>query len=552
MSTYSRLSALDRSFLDIEDRNTHMHVGATCVFDLGPLRSPSGGIDIDRVRAYVESRLHLIPRYRQHLARIPFEGHPVWVDDDQFDIRYHVRHLSLPRPGCDRELKRLAGWINSQQLDRGKPLWELWVVEGLEDDRFAMIGKTHHAMIDGIAGADLIGVLLRPGPATDIDETHPWRPKPAPSPGRLVRDSVLKHLTMPLRTISALAKDPAGFLQGATDLAAALYESTSLSLQPGSETPLNRPIGSHRRFDWLGFDLDRVKAIKNRLGGTVNDIVLAIVTGGIRDYLVRHGITLDGEPKFVFRAFCPVGIQTAQRSSSGGNFVSAMMMDLPVAESDPQRRVDLIRDFTHDHKGGAPVRGTEVLEKIADETFPTMLGIFAAAVESSRAYNLIVTNVPGPQFPLYLLGARMRESYPLVPLFGHQGLGIALLSYNGRLCWGFSADRDIVPDLHDLVESVREAFAELGRAAGLEPAGNRSAGGVADEIAGDSAALAECLGVSVALELPGPGGPGSAEASAASDSGPGRGGSVAPRARARRVPRAAVSATDAGRDETAA
>jgi len=469
MSTYSRLSALDRSFLDIEDRNTHMHVGATCIYDIGPLRGAGGGVDIERVRAYVESRLHLIPRYRQHIARIPFEGHPVWVDDDQFDIRYHVRHLSLPRPGCERELKRLAGWINSQQLDRGKPLWEMWVVEGLEDDRFAIIAKTHHCMIDGLAGADLLAVLLRPSNDTEIDEAHRWRPKPPPTPARLVRDSVLRHLTMPLRALGALAKDPAAFWQGASDLGAALYESTSLSVMPGSETPLNRPIGSHRRFDWLRFELDRVKAVKNRLGGTVNDIVLAVVTGGIRSYLLKRGVDLNTRPDFVFRAFCPVGIQTSQRSSAGGNFVSAMMTELPVAEADAGLRLEAIRRFTHDHKGGAPVRGTEVLEWIADETFPQMIGAFASAVESSRAYNLVVTNVPGPQFPLYLLGARMRESFPLVPLFGHQGVGIALLSYDGHLCWGFSADRDIVPDLHDLVESVREAFAELCLRAGLAP-----------------------------------------------------------------------------------
>jgi diacylglycerol O-acyltransferase len=468
MTTYSRLSALDRSFLDIEDRNTHMHVGATCVFDVGPLAGPDGGIDIERVRDYVESRLHLIPRYRQHIARTPLDGHPVWVDDDQFDIRYHVRHLSLPRPGGDRELKRLAGWINSQQLDRGKPLWEMWVVEGLGDNRFALIAKTHHCMIDGLAGANLLAVLLKPSPDDGIDEPHRWRPRPAPKPAELVRDAVLRRLLVPLRAAKMLASSgPAGLVQHASDLASALYESTAASLQPASDTPLNRPIGSHRRFDWLVFDLDRVKAVKNRLGGTVNDIVLAVVSGGIRDYLVGRGVAMDEQPDFLFRAFCPVGIQTSRRSSVGGNFVSAMLTDLPVAETDPVRRLERVREFTRDHKGGAPVRGTEILETIADEIYPPLLGIFASAVEGSRAYNLVVTNVPGPQFPLYLLGSRLAESFPLVPLFGHQGVGIALLSYCGHLCWGFSADRDIVPDLHDLVESVRGSFEELARAAGL-------------------------------------------------------------------------------------
>jgi len=467
MVIYSRLSALDSSFLDIEDRRTHMHVGATCVFDVGPLRSPEGGIDIERVRAYVESRLHLLPRYRQHIARIPLEGHPVWVDDEHFDIRYHVRHLSIPKPGCDRELKRLAGWINSQQLDRGKPLWEMWVIEGLEDDRFAVIAKTHHCMIDGLAGVDFLALLLKPTDDTEIDEPDRWRPHPAPSASRLLRDSALRHLSLPRRTARALAQDPAAMWESASDLASALYETTAAALRPASATLLNKPIGSHRRFDWLTFELDRVKAVKNRLGGTVNDVVLATVAGGVRGYLARRGVAVDRGAELLFRTFCPVGLHNAQRNSNGGNFVSAMMAELPIAEPDPLERLRLIHEYTRDHKGGAPVRGTEVLETIADETFPPMLSYFASAIEGSRAYNLIVTNIPGPQFPLYLLGAPMTGSYPLVPLFGHQGVGIALLSYAGRLCWGFSADRDIVPDLHDLVESIREAFAELVAAAGL-------------------------------------------------------------------------------------
>ncbi|HXC53506.1 MAG TPA: wax ester/triacylglycerol synthase family O-acyltransferase [Candidatus Limnocylindrales bacterium] len=467
MASYSRLSALDRSFLDIEDRNTHMHVGATCVFDVGPLRAADGGIDIERVRAYVESRLHLIPRYRQHIAHIPIEGHPVWVDDAQFDIRYHVRHLSIPRPGCDRELKRLAGWINSQQLDRGKPLWEMWVIEGLENDRFALIAKTHHCMIDGLAGADLMAVLLEPGPDTPFGEPHRWRPRPTPSRSRLMRDAAIRRMMLPLRIARSLVTDPAGAWSNVSDLASALIETTTAALQPGSETRLNRAIGSHRRFDWLTFDLDTVKAVKNRLGGTVNDVVLAVVSGGLRNYLTNRDVSIDLDPGFVFRAFCPVGLQRSQRGAAGGNFVSAMVTDLPVGEPDRRKRLQRIRDFTRSHKDGAPVRGTEVLETIADEVYPPMLATFASMIESSRAYNIVVTNVPGPQLPLYLLGSQMVQSYPLVPLFGHQGVGIALLSYDGKLCWGFSADRDVVPDLHDLVECLQREFDQLCTLAGL-------------------------------------------------------------------------------------
>jgi diacylglycerol O-acyltransferase len=490
--SYARLSALDRSFLDIEDRNTHMHVGATCVFDAGPLRTTAGGIDIDRIRAYVESRLHLLPRYRQHVTHVPVEGHPVWVDDEQFDIRYHVRHLCLPKPGCDRELKRLAGWINSQQLDRGKPLWELWVVEGLEDSRFAVIAKTHHCMVDGLAGADFLAVLLRSDAEGDFPEAPRWRPRPAPGPVRLLRDAAVRRMTLPVRALQALAADPTGMWRDASDLVSALQETTTASLQSGSPTPLNRAIGSHRRFDWLEFDLDRVKALKNRLGGTVNDIVLAIVSGGIRSYLLRRGVKIA--PGFVFRTFCPVGIRTPRRSAAGGNFVSAMLAELPVGEADALQRLERVREMTGRRKNAAPVHGTEVLETLADEVFPSVLGVLAATVERSLAYNLVCTNVPGPPFPLFLLGARMTESYPLVPLFGHQGVGIALLSYAGKLCWGFSADRDVVPDLHDLVEAVRAAFDELCEKASLAPAPvrGRRAGSEASRsaTAGDSGAAA--------------------------------------------------------------
>jgi WS/DGAT/MGAT family acyltransferase len=271
---------------------------------------------------------------------------------------------------------------------------------------------------------------------------------------------------LPLRAARALASDPAGMWRNATDLFSALYETTAASVQSGSATPLNRPIGSHRRFDWLDFDLDRVKAIKNRIGGTVNDVVLTVVSGGIRNYFLRRRMVIP--PGFVFRTFCPVGIHTSQRAVGGGNFVSAMLAELPVDEKDVLRRHERVCELTHQRKNGAPVHGTEVLENLADELFPSLLGVLASTVESSLAYNLVCTNVPGPQFPLYLLGARMIQSYPLVPLFGHQGVGIALLSYAGKLCWGFSADRDIVPDLHDLVEAMRRSFDELCEIAGVE------------------------------------------------------------------------------------
>jgi WS/DGAT/MGAT family acyltransferase len=468
VAKYERLGVLDRFFLDMEGHDTHMHIAATMLFDAGPLRTEHGGIDIRKIRAYIESRLHLIPRYRQRLAFVPIERHPVWIDDDRMNIRYHVRHASLPRPGDIRQLKRLAGRIMSQQLDRGKPLWEMWVVEGLEDDRFALITKTHHCMIDGVSGVDLMTVLLGMSPDAVIEEAPTWSPDRAPTSLELARDEILRRSVLPFTLVGEglrILADPRAAWEHASEIVSALTQVASMGLRSSADTPLNRPVGAYRRFDWTTFDLDRVKVIKNELGGTVNDVVLATVAGAIGKFLELRGVSLLDQQHMRFRAFCPVSVRSDSDRGRLGNQVSGMIVELPIAERDPGVRLAMVSERTGELKEVNQALGAEILTAVSDWTTPTLLGLGARVAVRARAYNTIVTNVPGPQLPLYLLGARMVEAFPLVPLFINQALGIALFSYYGKLCFGINADWDLLPDLHRLLESLNESFEELAAAA---------------------------------------------------------------------------------------
>ncbi len=472
MANYTRLSALDRSFLDIEDRDVHMHVGATCVFEAGPLRTAQGGIDIERIRDYVRSRLHRIPRYRQRLEWVPLENHPVWVDDDHFNLNYHVRHTSLPRPGRERELKRLSGRIFSQQLDRGKPMWEMWVVEGLDRDRFAIINKVHHCMIDGMAGADLLGVLLTLEPDEAIGEIHGWHPRRAPDGPTLLRDAMTRRVTIPARavvdrTVGAV-RDPAATVAGLGDTAIAVRDTLKGLSQTSSVSPLNDPIGAHRRFDWETMPLETVRAIKNRAGTKLNDVVLTVVCGGVDRFFEHRGFRPQDEEGFRFRIFCPVGLSAASGGKRMGNQVSAMNIDAPLGVSDPLARLEIIKERTLEAKRSRQSEGLQMIEEFADWAAPSMMGVLDELAAKAMAFNMVCTNVPGPGVPLYMLGSKMIDGFPLVPLFKSQGIGIALMSYAGNLNWGFCADREVLPDLHDFMLCIRQSFDELVSAVGLD------------------------------------------------------------------------------------
>jgi len=463
---YDRLSFLDHSFLRLESQTQPMHVAGVGIYEAGPLRKPDGGIDIDRIRAYLASRLHYIPRYRQKLAFTPLEGSPVWVDDQHFNIQYHVRHSALPRPGDERQLKRLSARIMSQQLDRARPLWEMWVVEGLEGgDRFAIIAKVHHAMVDGVSSVDLLAVMLSPEPTTTFEPAPRWIPRPAPTPFELLGAEARRRLKAPveaaldLRHAIERLEDPGSDLRSALRATAG---SVSGMVRHVSTTPLNQPIGPHRRFDWTVMPLAEVKAVRHALGGSVNDVVLATVTGAVRRFFEGRGVNVD---TLDFRVMAPVSVRAPDERGTLGNRVSAWMVDLPLAERDPRRVIARIRETTEKLKASKDAMGAEMLTKAVSWTPSTLLSIGARLMPRAFPFNLVVTNVPGPQVPLYLLGARMLENYGMVPLTDYLGLGIVLFSYDGKLTWGFNADWDLLPDLHDFVIATTDSFAELRRAA---------------------------------------------------------------------------------------
>jgi len=440
-----------------------MHVAVVLVCDARPLTRKDGGLDIDAIRGFVESRLDAIPRYRHRLARIPIERHPIWIDDASFNLQYHVRHVSLPRPGDERQLKRLVGLLMSQKLDHGKPLWEMWVIEGLEEHRFAILARCHHCMVDGIAGVGILRELLRTEPAASFRPAKKWKPRPAPGSARLVGEAFARRVREPLDLAAAARRalrDPSRSLRSARDALLGLGESF-VALRSASPTPLNPAhVGPHRRMDWLRFDLEEVRALRRRAGGTINDVVLATVAGALRVWLREHRVGLAG---LDLRAMCPVSV----RSSSGdvlGNRVVMLVAQLPVDERDPRRRLERVIATTRELKGSRVAQGSELLEEIADWTTTSLVTETIRLATRLRVFNLIVTNVPGPPVPLFLLDAPVEATIPLVPLYENQGFGIALLSYAGGLYWGLSSDWDRLPDLHDVALHLETSFEELRKA----------------------------------------------------------------------------------------
>jgi diacylglycerol O-acyltransferase len=451
---YDRLSAQDNTFLLFEKPGLYMHVSATQVFELGPLRNELGGVDFERIKAFIASVLHRIPRYRQKLAWIPVEQRPVWIDDAAFDLNYHVRHTALPRPGSEAQLKKLASRVMAQHLDRARPLWELWVVEGLEGDRFAIISKIHHCMIDGMSGVDLSQILQSPDKnATEIGDAPRFHPRPVPTATELLGDAVTWRLQTPLRALRGLRE-----LQRETDDLRSEIEARwrairsmyGEGMEKVSETPINGDNSPHRSFDFWRMPLDDIKTLRRALGATVNDTVLTIVTGAFRDYLARRGCDPS---QLDFRVQTPVSVRSDEEKGTLGNRISAWTVPLPLDEEDPRKQLERIRATTQELKDSRQALAVETMMSVMD-AMPTQL-LSLASRQAQGTVNSIVTNVPGPQFPLYMLGAELQAMYPQVPLMLGVGVGIALISYNGALCWGFNADAVKVPDLADFVGGIR-------------------------------------------------------------------------------------------------
>src|ERR687893_1248616 len=451
-----RLSPVDASFLAQEHQASHMHVGAIAVFE-GPPPAYDDFIE------GLESRLHLVPRYRQKLAEPRFEmGRPFWVDDPRFNIEYHVRHTGLPRPGSEEQLRQLAGRIFSQRLDRSKPLWELWLVQGLEDNRFALISKTHHSLVDGVSGVDIATVLfdLQPVPAEPEGEDD-WTPEPVPSDVDLVAEWFKGLARTPFslagRAIGAL-QNPGRSAAQARHAAEGIGDVLWAGLNPSPDVPLNVEIGPHRRVVWVRSALADFKAIKNALGGTVNDAVLAVVAGALGRWLRTRGVRTEG---IELRALVPVSIRTQDEQGSLGNRIAAMRGPLPVYVKDPVERLRQVQESMGNLKQSKQALGAEVIAGLTDFAPPTLLAQASRLNFSTRLFNLIVTNVPGPQFPLYLLGRELEEIVPVAFLPENHSLAVAIMSYNGRVNFGLLADYDAMPDVDEVAADLEETLAEL-------------------------------------------------------------------------------------------
>jgi diacylglycerol O-acyltransferase / wax synthase len=460
----TRLTALDSSFLHLEDGGAHMHVAAVMTFD-GP--APA----YDELLEAIQSRLHLVPRYRQRLAFVPLgQGRPRWVDDPHFNAGYHIRHTALPAPGSDEELKRLAARVFGQRLDRSKPLWEIWLVEGLDDDRFAVLSKTHHALVDGVSGVDIVSVLFdtAPDPAPPAPASAPWLPRPMPTSTELLAEALLERTTVPgeaVRGMRALTRAPrqvAGRLAGGL---AGLGSMAAAGLSPAPRTPLNVPIGPHRRYTWVDADLPRFKAIKSALGGTVNDVVLTAVALALGRWLRGRG---ESTEDLVLRAMVPVSIRAEAEQGALGNRVATMWAPLPVGVRDPVDCFAQVHEAMKGLKESGQAVGAETLTQLADFAPPTIMSQAARLQARQRFFNLVVTNVPGPQLELYLLGRRMRGLYPVVPLALKQALGIAIMSYDGRLGFGLLGDFDALPDLEQIATHLEGAIDDLAAASGAD------------------------------------------------------------------------------------
>jgi WS/DGAT/MGAT family acyltransferase len=454
-----RLSAVDASFLAQEKASAHMHVGAVMVFEGPP---PS----YEEFLEQVESRLHLVPRYRHKLAFPRFEmGRPMWVDDPSFNLEYHVRNTALPKPGSMDQLRQLAARTFSQRLDRSKPLWETWLVQGLEKNRFALISKTHHSMIDGVAGVDLASVLFDLSPVPSRVEPEPWTPQPEPSDAELVAEGVKGVVQRPFSLAGKAIESvqhPGRTVSTVRESAEAIGEVLWAGLNPAPDVPINTEIGPHRRLENVPASLDDFKVVKRAFGGTVNDAVLAVVAGAMRRFLHSRGVRTEG---MELRALVPMSIRSEEDMSAGGNQIAAMRGPLPVYVDDPVERLRVVRESMAGVKESKQALGAEVIAGLQDFAPPTLLAQASRLNFSTRLFNLIVTNVPGPQFPLYLLGRELEELIPVAFLPENHALAIAIMSYNGTVDFGLLADYDAMPDVEYVTRAIRESLDELLEAA---------------------------------------------------------------------------------------
>jgi WS/DGAT/MGAT family acyltransferase len=462
-SVPDRLSPLDVSFLYFEEPTTPMHVGGVAVF-----QAPDEGFDHDRLVELISQRIAFVPRYRQRIRWVPGRlANPVWVDDEHFDLTYHVRRSALPRPGSDAQLAELVARVQSRPLDRSRPLWEMYLVEGLSGGRFAIISKTHHAMVDGVAAVDIGQVILDSSPEPRERPTDTWRPAPEPSWAELVAGAVAETVRRPtaaLDTVRGGLEEIGHTLSRMAGAAGGLLAAATTVARAAPESPLNVVIGEQRRYATAALSLDDHRRIRKAHGGTVNDVVLATVAGALRAWLLTRGEKVSTST--TVRALVPVSVRGTDASSGApatGNRVSSYLVDLPVGEPNAVMRLHQVSYRMQAHKETGQAVGAEALVGLAGFAPPTLhsLGARVASGLSKRWFNLVVTNVPGPQQPLYAGPARMLAAYPVVPLAKGQALSIGLTSYDGGVYYGLNADRDAMPDVGVLAQCLEDSLAEL-------------------------------------------------------------------------------------------
>ncbi|HVB90838.1 MAG TPA: wax ester/triacylglycerol synthase family O-acyltransferase [Acidimicrobiales bacterium] len=457
-----RLSPLDASFLHIEDNVSHMHIASVAIFE-GP-QPP-----FPEIVAMVDAKLGLVPRYRQIVQFVPFQlGRPVWVDDPHFNIEYHLRHTALPAPGEESELRKLVGRVMSQQLDRSKSLWEIWVVEGLEDGRWAMLSKTHHAMVDGVAGTDLLAVIMDLSPEAERPaETEEWQARPSPTGSQLAAEALANMVTSPYEQLRAARAQTRVLRQAAAyakEVGSGLLSMGGL-VRPTPPSSLNGPIGPHRRYAWASTSVEDIKQVRKGLGGTFNDVVLASITNGFRELLLSRGEDVER----VVRTLVPVSVRPRDASGKAvgdgtlENKVSAMFAELPVAIEDPADRLRAITEQMEGLKESKQAMAGEALTSMSGFAPPMLLalGMRLATRAAQRNVNTITTNVPGPQFPLYAAGRKMIRAFPYVPLGGQIRIGIAIFSYDGEVNFGITGDYDTTADLDVLSGGIEDGMAQM-------------------------------------------------------------------------------------------
>jgi diacylglycerol O-acyltransferase / wax synthase len=448
-----RLSALDTSFLHLESPTTPMHISSLAIYE-GP--TPS----VEEMRDMLASRLHLVPRFRQRIAEVPFNQHrPVWIDDTNFDLDAHLHHVALPAPGSEQQLRDVVEQLLATPIDRCRPLWEMWLVDNVSGRRFALLSKVHHALWDGVTGADLHAVLLDASPEPEVVKTENWMPRPEPTKAQLLADGVRKRMTEPLMTLRGARtamRDPAAALERTRELATGALASMSTAAQPAPKSPLNVQIGSRRRYELVRAQLADFRAIATMFGTTINDVVLAVVAGALRRWLEARG----AQP-YDLRAMVPVSVRKRSQRGIPGNKLSMFLVPLPVALADPVRRLMDVHATMARQKRSKQTQATDMVTEFGSFAPPQLVAGLTRLQSVGRMFNLVASNIPGPQFPLYLLGRRLVDLFPQAPLAANQALSIAVMSYDGTMGFGLLADRDALPDVDVIAQGIDRSIREL-------------------------------------------------------------------------------------------